>query len=75
MPHAYTPQVVSIFAFMHGMNVVYRDLKPENLLLDKEGYLKMVDFGFAKVDLHLASHLIRDQATRARNILPNNSPS
>jgi len=34
---------------MHGLKVVYRDLKPENLLLDEKGYLKMVDFGFAKV--------------------------
>jgi serine/threonine protein kinase len=27
---------------------VYRDLKPENLMLSSTGYLKMVDFGFAK---------------------------
>lgn len=34
---------------MHGMNIVYRDLKPENLLVSVDGYLKLTDFGFAKV--------------------------
>jgi cGMP-dependent protein kinase len=45
----YSSSVVSIFSYMHGLKVVYRDLKPENLLLDERGFLKMVDFGFAKV--------------------------
>jgi len=45
----YAASVVSIFSYMHGLKVVYRDLKSENLLLDSKGYLKMVDFGFAKV--------------------------
>jgi len=41
--------VIEAFDYMHSMNVIYRDLKPENLVLDGNGYLKVTDFGFAKV--------------------------
>lgn len=34
---------------MHSLNIAYRDIKPENLLIDHEGHLKITDFGFAKV--------------------------
>mmetsp|Transcript_102295 Transcript_102295/g.292818 ORF Transcript_102295/g.292818 Transcript_102295/m.292818 type:complete len:285 (-) Transcript_102295:3808-4662(-) len=45
----YSASVVSIFEYLHKSDVIYRDLKPENLLFDAAGYLKITDFGFAKV--------------------------
>jgi len=44
----YSASVVTIFAHLHKEDIIYRDLKPENLLLDHQGYLKITDFGFAK---------------------------
>ncbi|TPP58039.1 cAMP-dependent protein kinase catalytic subunit [Fasciola gigantica] len=44
----YASQVVLAFEYLHFFDLVYRDLKPENLLIDGNGYLKVTDFGFAK---------------------------
>lgn len=44
----YAAQVATVYAYIHAKNIVYRGLKPENLLLTSEGYLKVVDWGFAK---------------------------
>jgi len=44
----YAAEVISGLGYIHQQGYMYRDLKPENLMIDKYGYLKIVDFGFCK---------------------------
>lgn len=44
----YAAQIVLALEYLQHLNIIYRDLKPENLLFDEKGYIKITDFGFAK---------------------------
>lgn len=43
------PQICEALQFAHDQGIVHRDIKPENLLLDKNGDVKITDFGIAKI--------------------------
>lgn len=46
---AIVPQICDALQYAHDQGIVHRDIKPENLLLDRQGRVKVSDFGIAKV--------------------------
>lgn len=48
----YAAQITLALEHLHAMNVIYRDLKPENVLLDHRGNVRLTDFGLSKENVY-----------------------
>ena len=47
----YSGCIILAFEHMHERGIVYRDLKPENVILDSDGHIKLTDFGLSKLQV------------------------
>ncbi len=63
---AVVPQVCDALQYAHAMGIVHRDIKPENLLFDRQGNVKIADFGLAKL---LGAELSDITLTRTRQMM------
>jgi len=44
----FAAETVLAFEYLHNLDIIFRDLKPENMLIDSRGHIRLTDFGFAK---------------------------
>ncbi|WOG87931.1 hypothetical protein DCAR_0207164 [Daucus carota subsp. sativus] len=67
----YASEVVVAFEYLHMMGIIYRDLKPENVLIRSDGHIMLTDFDLClKCDNSTPIALVKDQATLTKNSLP-----
>ncbi|CAO4370478.1 unnamed protein product [Caenorhabditis nigoni] len=69
---SYTFQILQAMCFCHQRRVIHRDLKPQNLLVDEKGAIKLADFGLARaigIPIRVYTHEVVTLWYRAPEIL------
>ena len=59
---SYTYQILQGITYCHSRRVLHRDMKPQNLLIDRDGIIKLADFGLARafgIPVRVYTHEVR----------------
>jgi serine/threonine protein kinase len=51
----YAAEIILAISYVHSLDIIYRDLKPENVLLDAKGHIRLTDFGLSKEGINSSS--------------------
>lgn len=51
----YAAEIILAIKYVHSLDIIYRDLKPENVLLDAQGHIRLTDFGLSKEGISSSS--------------------
>ena len=63
----YISELILAIESIHNLDCIHRDIKPDNILIDKNGHIKLSDFGLAKI----SDKLYEKEDEKYKNFLPN----
>lgn len=66
----YGAELVLAISYLHELNILYRDLKPSNVMIDSEGHIGVVDFGLSKQHIYGSSFGVKTLSGTAEYVAP-----